>query len=93
MFGLDDHADAARMQVVVEPVGDLLGEAFLHLGAVGEEFHHAGEFGQSENAVAGQVSDVRDADERQQVMLADRPDRDGARQDELVVRPRRCRRW
>jgi hypothetical protein len=32
--------------------------------------HHPGQLGQSEDAVAGQVADVGDADERQQVVLA-----------------------
>jgi hypothetical protein len=46
---------------------------------------HSGQFGQSENTVARQVADMRDADERQQVVLADRAERDAAREDELVV--------
>ena len=85
VLGLDDHADAHRSQVGVEPVGDLLGQPLLHLRAVREQLDHPGQLGQPEDPVAGQVADVRHADERQQVVLADRPDRDVAGEDELVV--------
>jgi hypothetical protein len=82
---LDHHADAARTQVQVEPRRDLLGQALLDLRAVGEMLHHPGQLGQSEDAVAGQVADVRDADERQQVVLAHRPDRDVPGENQFVV--------
>ncbi len=42
-------------QVAGQPVGDLLGEPLLHLRPVGEQFHHAGELGQAEDALAGQI--------------------------------------
>src|SRR6266487_1686882 len=35
VFRLDDHADARWLQLLGQPVGDLLGEALLHLGAAG----------------------------------------------------------
>ena len=47
--------------------------------------HEAGQLGQAEDALAGQVADVRDAREGQQMVLADRPERDGPGQDEFVV--------
>ncbi len=45
VFGFDDDADALWLQVFGEPVGDLFGESFLDLGAVGEVLDDAGEFG------------------------------------------------
>ena len=69
----------------LEPAGDLRREALLHLQEAGEVLHHAGQLGQPDDAVAGQVADVRDARERQEVVLAERVERDPARHDELVV--------
>ena len=85
VFGFDDHTDALGLQVFGEPIGDLFGEPFLDLGATGEMLDDTGEFGQSEDAVTGQVSDVGDADERQQVVFAYRPQRDTAGEDEVVI--------
>jgi hypothetical protein len=45
----------------------------------------AGQLGQPEDALAGQVADVRDAGEQQHVMLAQGPERDGTGQHQLVV--------
>jgi hypothetical protein len=45
----------------------------------------AGQLGQPQNALGRQVADVDGADERQQMVLADRPQRDAPGQDELVV--------
>jgi hypothetical protein len=63
VLSLDHHAHATRPQVGVGPVGHLLCEAFLDLGAASEELDHPGQFGQAEDAIAGQVADVHDADE------------------------------
>ena len=45
MLGLDDHADAAGLQLCGEPIGDLFGESFLALGSAGEVLGDAGELG------------------------------------------------
>jgi hypothetical protein len=63
VLALDHHAHATRQQVGVEPVGHLLCEAFLYLGAASEKLDHPGPIGQGEDAIAGQVADVHDADE------------------------------
>ena len=73
------------LQVGLQPVGDLLGQPLLDLRAAGEQLDHPGELGQPEDPLAGQVPDVRDADERQQVVLAHRLHRDGAGEHQLVV--------
>src|SRR4051812_3859362 len=70
VLGLDDHADAPRGQVVLQPVGDLLGEPLLHLQVVREQLDHPGELGQPENPAPRQVGHVRGAPEGQQVVLA-----------------------
>ena len=69
----------------LEPVGDLLGQPLLDLRAAGEQLDHPGELGQAEDPLARQVADVRDAEEREHVVLADRVHRDAARQHQLVV--------
>lgn len=56
--------------------GNLLGQAFLDLGPACEVFDEAGQFGQAEDAVAGQVAEVGGADDGQHVVLAHRPDGD-----------------
>ena len=85
VLGLDHDADAARVEALVEVVGDLAGEPLLGLDAAGEELHGARELGEPEDPVGGQVADVGDARERQQVVLAQRADRDVADQHQLVV--------
>src|SRR5579883_2515825 len=40
--GFDDHADALRRDDVLNGVGNLAGEAFLHLQAAGEDLDEAG---------------------------------------------------
>jgi hypothetical protein len=39
-------------------VGDLLGQAFRDLEPAGEVLDHVGQFGQAEDAVAGEAADV-----------------------------------
>ena len=85
VLGLDDDAHPARVQVGVQPVGDVRGEPLLHLRAVGVQLHDAGELGEPEDPRAGKVADVGDADEGQHVVFAHGPYRDFAGEDELVV--------
>src|SRR3954447_10811065 len=69
VLGLEDDADALAAQLVVEPVRDLGGQALLHLQGAGEVLDDAGELGQPDDPLTGQVADVGDAHERQQVVL------------------------
>ena len=85
MFGFYDDPHTARCYVVLEPVGDLLGQPFLHLGAAREQLDHPSQLGQAENPLPWQVADMGDSDERQQVMLTHRLHRDGAGDDQLVI--------
>jgi hypothetical protein len=85
VLGLDHHADPLWRQVILQPVGDLLGQPLLHLQITGEQLDHPRQLGQPEDPIARQVADVRDALERQHVVLAQRLDRDVAGQHEFVV--------
>jgi hypothetical protein len=45
MLGGYDDTHTARRKLIVEPVGDLLRQPFLHLGATGEQFDHPSQLG------------------------------------------------
>ena len=68
--------DAARLDQLVERVGDLLAEPLLHREAAREQAHQPGELRDADDLVAGDVADVRDAVERQRVVLAEAEERD-----------------
>ena len=53
MFGFYDDPHTARCYVVLEPVGDLLGEPFLHLGAAREQLDHPSQLRQAQNPLPG----------------------------------------
>lgn len=64
MLGLDHDTDPLGLQLGLEPVGDLFGEAFLDLGAAGEVLQYAGELRQAQEPVPGEVADVGGTYER-----------------------------
>ena len=84
--GLDDDADAARLQRIHDRIGDLVGEALLHLQAAGEHVHDAGRLGEAHDAAMRDVRHVRPAEERQHVVLAQRVELDVLHQDHALVR-------
>src|SRR5665213_3126617 len=67
------------------PVGDLLGQALLYLEIAGKQLDDASEFGESQYAITGHVADMRDPVEWQEMVLAQRPERDVPDQNQLVV--------
>lgn len=71
MRRLEMHGDAAGRDQLHERVGDLLAEAFLHGEPACEQPDEAGQLGDADDLVAGDVADVRCAVERQRVMLAE----------------------
>ena len=77
----------ARLQDVDDRVGDLRREPLLHLRPLGEAVDQPGELRQAGDAavVTGDVRDVRAAVERDEVVLAERVQRDVAHQHHLVV--------
>ena len=76
---------AASLEFFVEKVGNLLGESFLELGLMSEGINDASEFGDANNSLIGQVSHMGVAQERQQVMLADRVKGNVPQTNDLVV--------
>ena len=87
MLALDHDDHAARPQVLDQRVRHLRGETLLHLRAAGIDVDEARELGQPGDppVLAGDVADVRDAVERDEVVLAGRVDLDVAHEHELVV--------
>src|SRR5665213_1141893 len=67
------------------PVGDLLGQALLYLEIAGKQLDDAGEFGESQYAITGHVADMRNPVEWQEMVLAQRPERDIPDQNQLVI--------
>jgi hypothetical protein len=66
--GLDDDAHSLGLQSVGEPVGDLFGQPFLHLRTAGKVLDYPSQLRQTQNPVTGQVADMGDTHERQQVV-------------------------
>ena len=91
---LEPHRDALRVDELDERVGDLLAEALLHGEAAGEEADEAGQLGDADDSLAGDVADVGVAGERERVVLAERGERDRPFDDlreRLLSRRRRSR--
>lgn len=90
MFGIDDHSHTFGVEVLVEPVGNLLGETLLHLKTPGEVLHYPSQFGQPDDPRSGEIADMGHPFEGQQVMLAQ-----GVERDVALRAPARCssRRW
>ena len=85
MLGLDDDDDALGVQNLIDRVGNLSGQALLHLGAARAAFDHACQLGQARHdAAARNVAHVSAAVEGQQVMLTHREEGDVTDQDQLV---------
>ena len=49
MLGFHDDTQTARRNLILEPVGDLLRQPFLHLRAAGEQLDDPGQLGQAKN--------------------------------------------
>src|SRR5271169_3910532 len=56
--GFDDDADALRCDGFLDRVGNLAGEALLHLQAAREDLDEARDFAESDHLAVGNVSDV-----------------------------------
>ena len=67
-----DHGHALRLQVLLNRIGDLLGQLLLNLQTLGVDVDDASQLAQPDHAPIGNVSHVRLADKRQEVMLAHR---------------------
>lgn len=85
MVGFDDHANTLRSQMLGEPAGHLHGETFLCLEVSCEQLHDSCQLGQAEDVLGGQVANVCNAMEREEVVLAERGERNVPYQYQLVV--------
>lgn len=87
MRGVDEHRDARRGGDARDRVGDLSGQALLHLQRAGGRVGEAGELGQADEDArrAGKVRDGGGAEEGQQVVLARRVEPDAADEDEAAA--------
>jgi hypothetical protein len=85
VFGFDHDADAFGVKLVGEPVCDLLGEPFLHLRPTRKVLDDTRQLRQTEDSFIWLVPDMGNAHERKQMMLADRPDRNRASEDKLLI--------
>ena len=86
MGRLQDDADALRFEPLLEELRDLLGEPFLDLEAAGVHLDHARDLGQPDDTTARDVRHRRRPEERQEVVLAQRVERDVPHDDHLAVR-------
>ena len=87
VLGLDHDQHALRLEAALELVGDLGRQPFLHLRALGVRVDQPGQLRQPGDpaVVVRDVGDVGLADERHEVVLAHRGERDVAHHDHLVV--------
>ena len=91
MRGSDHDGDAERVEGCFDRVGDLSGEALLHLEALGQRLDGARDLGEAHDrdlpvlALSRDVADPGRADDRREVMLARRLHADVADDDHLVV--------
>src|SRR5688500_2192238 len=74
MRGLHDARDALRLEPLHEEVGDLDREPLLHLESMRVHVDDAWDLRQPDHPALRQVADVRLADERQQVVIAQAED-------------------
>jgi hypothetical protein len=83
--GLDDDRDAARLQHVVDRVGDLRRQLLLDLQPARIGIHDPRKLADADDAPVRQIGDVRAPDDRHHVVLAMAFHPDVAEQNDLVV--------
>lgn len=71
MLGLEHDPDAVRLEVSMEPPCNLHGKPLLHLQVPSEQIYYSRELRQANDSICGQITNVRNAVEWQQVMLAE----------------------
>src|SRR2546423_2755332 len=84
MLGLDDNRDAYGPQRFHQRISDLNSQVLLDLETAREHIDDPSNFGETNDFAIGNVSDVRPAHERQQMMLAHRVKFDVFDEDDLA---------
>jgi len=70
MMGFDDHGHTQGFQRILDALLDLRGKPFLHLKPPGVNIHHPRNLAQSGDIPVGNVSHVRLADKREQMVFS-----------------------
>jgi hypothetical protein len=83
VLGPKGDTDASGVQVLGQPVRHLLGQPLLHLGRPREDLDHPCKLRQTQDPFAGEVPDVRNADEGQEMVLAHRVDVETERAEQI----------
>ena len=86
MFGAHQHANAGRCERVVECVGDLRGEALLHLQSSRKGINEARDLREANDSTARHVTDGGDPREREEVVFAEGMERDAFDYNEIASR-------
>ena len=84
MFGTDQYANAGWCEGVVECVGNLRGEALLHLQSSRKGINKARNLREANDATARHVTDGGHTRERKEVMLAKGVERNSLHNDEVA---------
>ena len=79
-----DYADAFRIDLLIDVRGDLLCETLLYLEAACEAIDKTCQLTDAKHFAARDVADVADAEERQEVVLAEGIDFDVPHEDHVV---------
>ncbi|MNQ94424.1 hypothetical protein D3C85_1099420 [compost metagenome] len=85
MLGLDHHGNTQGTGDLRDGIGDLAAEVFLDLQAAGIHVDDTRDLGQAQHFTVGNIGNVRLADERQQMVFAQRIQFDVPHQDHFTV--------
>src|SRR4051812_25444348 len=85
--GLDNNADAKRLQHAAEAFGDLRRHLFLNLQTLCVDVDKARQLRDANYTVAGKIADVNAADDWRDMMFAVRFEADVAQQHNFIVAP------
>jgi len=85
MLSLDNDSHAPRLNLFSDGVGNLSGQAFLHLKPPGEHVDKTWNLAEPDYAAVRDVTDVAFSEKRQKVMLAQAENFDVADDDHLVI--------
>jgi len=85
---LEDDGDAFRLEHLHERVSDLLRQVFLRLQAARIDIDDARDLREADDVLAGEVGDVRTAEEGEEMMLAEAVELDVSDDDEVGIHRR-----
>jgi hypothetical protein len=86
VFGTDQHANTSRREGVIQCIGDLRGEALLHLQSSRKGINKAWDFREANDATARHVANGGHAREREEVVFAEGVEWDPLNNDKVASR-------